>query len=160
MQVALYKHQYSFYYVGAIHALQSHVIDLKLTFVTQDYTQLLCACVRARAFLALVWPDDAAEWNSRRIIHVEIYLFNDTQYACLTRRVKLCELSGPGMLRSPARQGAVRSRPMFIPVRILLCHRPLADLRLRQQRRSHALFWWPVFTKLALIMTLYREFNN
>lgn len=56
MQGVIYKHQYSVYYIYAIHALLSHVIDLKLTSITEGYTQL---CVCERAFPALVWPDDA-----------------------------------------------------------------------------------------------------
>ncbi len=140
-----------------IHALRS-----RYWYQTDLYTQTLhvtfvCAYVRACAFPGL----NVARWcYSVKTININTDVFNDTRCACLTRRVKLGELSGSGVLRSPARRGAARSRPMFIPVRILLCHRPMHDLRLWQQHRSHAPLWWPVFRGNALITTLYRAFSN
>lgn len=55
----------------------------------------------------------------------------------LTGRVEPRQLSSPGVLRSPARRRAACSRPVLIPVRILLRHGPVPDVGLGEKWRRH-----------------------
>lgn len=55
----------------------------------------------------------------------------------LTGRVEPRQLSGPGVLRAPARRRAASSRPVLVPVRILLRHGPVPDVGLGEKRRRH-----------------------